>query len=270
MTPLFQLCTFFTDEEEYRRLRASAREAGFVEPETFFTGLDNSGGNRFDPYQSLPELAASSPAEYLLCAHQDVRFDRGDGRGRLLAALDELSQLAPDWAVCGNAGLTSGLEVAARITDPGAADLRIGPFPRQVISLDENLLVLRTGASPTLSRELRGFHFYGTDLCLHGEARGRSAWVVDFHITHLSSGKITPHFLESREAFRRRWSPHFRFRFVQTTCAILFLSRHPWLARLMNSRRVLHRMTFNRHFRRGMLALQARLQPSAAMGTPWE
>jgi hypothetical protein len=114
--------------------------------------------------------------------------------------------------------------LALRITDPHGTGQRIGPFPARVVSLDENFLVVRAASRIRPSTTLSGFHLYGTDLCLQARAAGRSAWVIDFHLRHLSAGRVDSNFLRQQAAFEENWGRRLgRSERIRTTCTTLTL-----------------------------------------------
>ena len=53
---------------------------------------------------------------------------------------------------------------------------------------------------------------------------GFTAYVIDFHLRHLSDGRISPAFYQARAEFRAKWSRALRPRWMQTTCGLMFLS----------------------------------------------
>jgi hypothetical protein len=57
-----------------------------------------------------------------------------------------------------------------------------------VSAFDENFLVLRLDTKLAVSADLKGFHLYGTDICIVAHLLGHTAHVVDFHLRHLSKG----------------------------------------------------------------------------------
>ncbi len=114
--------------------------------------------------------------------------------------------------------------LAIRITDPHGADQRSAALPARVMSLDENFIVVRRDARFGFSRDLTGFHLYGADLCLNAAMAGYTAFVIDFHLAHLSAGTLSPSFHASLEMFREKWSHALAPRWMQTTCALVHLS----------------------------------------------
>jgi hypothetical protein len=57
---------------------------------------------------------------------------------------------------------------------------------------------------------------------------GWSAYVIDFHLEHLSAGNgRSKDFALIKEAFRAKWSRALRPRWLQTTCALMRLDGEP-------------------------------------------
>jgi len=195
----FSVCTLVTDMAAYAAMRESFAARGFTPGTAEFVYLDNSQGNRWDAYAGIPLLLAAASGRHVILCHQDVRLIR-DGAETLSRRLAALDQLAPCWAIAGNAGRTETGAYRIRISDPHGEDVTRGPLPARVVSLDENFLVLRGGVPLGLSHDLAGFHLYGADLCLHARLAGRSAWVIDFHLRHLSPGRVDQafHALQAR------------------------------------------------------------------------
>ncbi len=175
-----------TDPDELAATRASLAAGGFTEADIRFLTVRNYGENHEDGYSGMARFLAEAAGRYLLVLHQDVRLI--EGRAALEAALDRLDRDDPAWAVAGNAGFARLLRLAWRITDPAGEDQRRGRIPAPVMSLDENTLVLNLRDPVRPSPGLSGFHFYGTDLCLQARLAGRRAWVIDWHVRHLSRG----------------------------------------------------------------------------------
>ncbi len=229
----FHIATVANDARQYQEMRSSFERAGFTEEWCRYTLFDNTEENRYEPYAAMNAALQDGSEPYVILCHQDVRTDRGDGRRELLEALEGLERERPHWAVAGNAGIAPDFVVVARISDPHRADQRTHPLPRRVTTLDENFLVVRRDSHIRSSPELRGFHFYAADICLHAARAGFGCFVVDFHLTHLSGGSIgSTEFREAARAFSRRWSREFAFCCLRTTAATVFLSRYATLRAL--------------------------------------
>ena len=219
----YSICTLMTSRAEYAEMLASFRAGGFVAPATEYLFIDNSSRNGFTAFDGLNRLLEAARGEVIVLCHQDLRLLE-DGRAALDARLAALEARDPNWAVAGNAGGTGVGRLAMRISDPHGDDRRIGSLPERAMSLDENFIVLKRSARIGFSRDLSGFHFYGADLCLAADVMGFSSYVIDFHLRHLSDGRISPSFYAARKAFRAKWSRALRPRWMQTTCGLLRLT----------------------------------------------
>ncbi len=218
--------TLVNDAEQYADMRASAAAAGFAEPACEFLVVDNTGAGQISAFRGLNAMLAAARGRYVVLCHQDVRFI-ADDRAALDRRLAELAALDPEWAVAGNAGGVSPGELALRITDPHGRDRHVGTLPARVTALDENFLIVRRAARVGFSADLDGFHFYGADICLAAALMGRSSYVIDFHIEHLSAGRKNATFDTAQADFRAKWCRALAPRWVQTTCALVHLSGDP-------------------------------------------
>jgi hypothetical protein len=221
--PRYTIGTLVTSPEQYGAMRESFAARGFDSDTCEFLYLDNRGPNQTGAYRGLNALLHAARGDYVILCHQDVRL-LSDDIDTLDLRLAELSSRDDDWALAGNAGGLAPGVLAHRISDPHGADRNSGDLPQRVMSLDENFIVVKRSARVGCSVNLEGFHFYGPDLCLNADMAGHSAWVIDFHLLHLSGGTKSPDFFAAEEAFRAKWSHALRPRWMQTTCALLRLT----------------------------------------------
>ena len=220
--PRFSIATLVNDEAQYSAMVASFRAGGFTGPEVEFLAARSAPSASL----GLNALLARARGDIVILCHQDVRL-LADQRDELEHRLAELSGRDPGWALAGNAGGVAPGQLAMSITDPHGRGRRMGTLPARVMSLDENFIVVRAEAGIRLSRDLDGFHLYGADICLVADVLGWSAWVIDFHIEHLSPGKKDASFALAERRFRAKWSRALRPRWMQTTCTLLRLSGNP-------------------------------------------
>ena len=230
----FSVCTLVTDWEQYRTMLDTFRSGGFTSPDTEFLYLDNSIGNYFDGYNGINLFLNTARGRHVILCHQDVRL-LDDDILVLEAKIAELEGLDPQWAVIGNAGGIKLGKLAVRITDPHGTNTRRGHFPVRVTALDENFLVVRRSANLSLSRDLAGFHLYGTDLCLLAGILGHHCYAVDFHLQHLSAGKTDHRFHEVRRNVIAKYHHAFRARWAVSPSTSLFVSACSVLSAAMNS-----------------------------------
>jgi hypothetical protein len=239
----YTFATLVTDHAQYADMVASFDAGGFGAEDCEYLYLDNSKGNRLGAYRGLNRLLDEARGKYVVLCHQDLRL-LADGRAALDARLAELDSRDPAWALAGNAGGVAPGKLALRISDPHGSNVHAGDLPERVASLDENFIVTRRDARVACSRDLDGFHFYGTDLCLQAEKAGWRAYVIDFHLRHLSAGRRSEDFFECERRLVEKYAAAMRPRWVQTTCALFFLSPStvlgrlgclvgPWIARLL-------------------------------------
>ncbi|MBU1213344.1 MAG: acyl esterase [Alphaproteobacteria bacterium] len=225
----YTIATLVTDPGQYEAMRASFAAGGFAPLDCEYLFVDNTGFEQTCAYTGLNQALRAARGRHVILCHQDIRLiPGGDSRRELDARLAELDGRDPDWAVAGNAGGLAPGRLSVRISDPHGRDQRVGDFPARVVSLDENFIVVRRSANLSFSRNLAGFHFYATDLCLVADMLGWNAYVIDFHIEHLSPGNARSRDFEARkEEFRAKWSKALRPRWIQTTCALLRLDGEP-------------------------------------------
>ena len=210
-------------------MRRSFEQTGF---ETFIRLSDEEE----TPFEAIERIGRRRGPRYVILCHQDVRAEAD--AAHLTALLTELDTLDPGWVVAGNAGVTPKMRVIRKLSDPhgGSTPERC---PQPAITLDENFLVFKRSQRPKLTPGLSGFHFYGTDACLNALARGGGAYVIDFPVTHLSSGNRDPSYRAIRRQFIDAWNGASLFRYAATPSEVLFFSRSRTLRRIFGHPRAL-------------------------------
>ena len=232
---IFHIVTIANKLEQYQEMKESFIKAGFDEVRCRYSLFDNSKGNIYDPYATFNEVKLKNQEPFIIFCHQDVLMNQGDGFEQLVKVLAELEKLNPQWAIAGNAGRDHHHQFIAKITDP-LTKSSYKNLPHKVHSLDENFLVIKSSSQVKCSLELSGFHFYGSDLCLQAILSGYSCYVIDFHLTHLSSGKLSQAFWDVKEKFEETWNNQFNFCYIKTTMNILIgLSKYPGVRSILNS-----------------------------------
>lgn len=235
--PTFEIHTFVNDDGLYARMRASFIEAGF-DPDAFVRLTDGDD----DPYTTITRIGRASTARYPILCHQDVFADQGAGAAELLACLRELDVRDPRWVVAGNAGIMRSGRLIRRLVDRhGGSTGESLPLP--VVTLDEDFLVFNPRNAPRCSAELKDFHLYGADVCLHALASGASAYVIDFPVTHLGRSRAAREpdseywrvYESCRKRFVAAWNDRCLFRYVLTPSDTVFMSRSRLLRRLFGS-----------------------------------
>ena len=224
--PRYAIASLVSNRAQYEAMLASFRAGGFGGADCEYLFVDNTGPLQTDAYRGLNALLNAAHAPVVILCHQDVRL-LSDDRKILDQRLADLSRHDEFWALVGNAGGIAPGRLALRITDPHGKNQSVGTLPAQVTTLDENFIVVRRDARIGFSTDLDGFHFYGADICLHAAQMGYAAYVIDFHLEHLSPGKKGADFAVSEAAFREKWSRALTPRWVQTTCSLVRLSGGP-------------------------------------------
>lgn len=228
------VCTFVNDRDQYQGMLDSMRAAGFDDAHCRFTAFENISSNSHDPFKVIPETIARGPEPYVMFLHQDVLTDRGPKFDDLMTALKHLNDFDPAWAVAGTGGVDRWNNLILCLDDP-TGSYKAPDLPKHVTSLDEHLLIFRRSHPVKLSHDLSGFHFYGTDACLHAHRAGYTAYVINFHVTHLSCGNAKSQaFLNGREAFAAAWRKRLLVGLIYTTCTEVRISRIPLIERLLS------------------------------------
>ncbi|MCA3417418.1 MAG: acyl esterase [Roseomonas sp.] len=239
--PLFSLCTLVTRHTEYAAMLESFAARGFTPDKAEFLYLDNSKGHQWDAFQGIRRFLSLARGTYVIICHQDIRL-LADDIETLCDRLAALDALDADWALAGNAGAMADGSLVIRISDPHGEDQRRGAFPARVVSLDENFIIIRRDALVSVSAGLSGFHLYGTDMCLQARCAGRSAWVIDFHLRHLSAGKVDASFHQAQQRLEAHYDKLLTLPWhIRTTCTKMILGGgglRRWLARRKLVRRL--------------------------------
>lgn len=206
----YSFCTMVTDLEEYRTMLAAFAAKGFTATDCEFLYINNSKQNRLDAFASYNRFLLEGRGNYIVLCHQDI-LPMDQDRTDLDTLLQALSVRDPNWGLCGNAGALATGARAIRISDPNFDNVSEGaPYPVTVISLDENFIIARRDANLALSRNLSGYHWYGSDLCIIADVLGWSCYVIDFHLFHKSGGSMNASFTAGGRALRQKYRTAFR------------------------------------------------------------
>ena len=219
----YSIATLVNDHEQYEAMLNSLALGGFDGADCEYLYIDNTTTNQACAYLGLNAILNVARGKYVVLCHQDIRL-LTETRNDLDARLVELDALDSSWALAGNAGGVSPGVLAIRITDPHGANQNTGNLPARVMSLDENFIVVKRAARIGFSTDLKGFHFYGADICLHGQIAGYTAYVIDFHLAHLSAGNKSTAFGIMEQDFRAKWERALAPRWIQTTCSLVRLT----------------------------------------------
>lgn len=213
----FSVCTLVTRMDQYQLMLQSFIDAGFSKDKCEYLYIDNSKENQFDAYSAMNIFLQKAQGKYIIICHQDIelRYDRIDVLKKRILELDSID---PKWALIGNAGVINLKFASARIThgDPPAYRESGRTFPQKVITLDENFILIKKKANLAVSSDLKGFHFYGADICLIASILGYNAYVIDFHLYHKSTGNYDEEFYSLKKAFQKKYNRAFKGRYLKT------------------------------------------------------
>lgn len=225
----FSICSVVTSLSEYATMKESFEQCGFVQDCEYIVA-DNTLGNKFDAYRAISGFIRQARGAYIIIVHQDVRcLDHVD---TLIGCLEKLNERDPKWAVCGNAGAMGYHQFVHYINNAGKI-IKSENLPAKVDSLDENFLVINSANPMSISADVKGFHLYGTDLCIIADFLGYNCYVIPFLVKHLSLGNLAD--LESHvHQFVNLYGKKIRSRYVETTCTKFYLGSSPFKNRFYN------------------------------------
>jgi hypothetical protein len=229
----FSICTLVSKPSEYRAMIESFVKAGFTEDDCECIYADNSSNNEFEAFSGINHFLREAGGEFVIICHQDILISIDD-RKQLEDQINLVNKLDPNWAVLGNAGINNMYNISMIITHYDGKCIRMGQLPSKVQSLDENFLVIRASANLAVAGDLKGFHMYGSDLCLISECLGYSAYAINFHIVHYGKGHMDESFYQLSEELSNKYSNFFRGRYIRSTMTSLYISSNNMINLIMN------------------------------------
>lgn len=211
---MFSVCSLVRDQALYDRLLESFGRFGFTPENSEFLAADNRASNQFDGFSWHKHMWPRTRGRYVIFCHEDIELvDRG--YDDLVAQIEALEALDPQWLVAGNAGSPwrplnhTVTSQALHITDRFKPNRRLGELPVRVESLDENFLIMRRLKPVLNSYDMAGFHYYGADLCMQAEFLGGRSYAIDFHLLHKGKALRDPSFDRIRNEFRAKYRRYF-------------------------------------------------------------
>ncbi len=220
---LFSICTLVTRKHEYEEMMHSFIQKGFTADHCEYLYIDNSESCVYDGYSGLNKFLLEAKGKYIILCHQDIIIHDNDILD-LQKSITEINQKDPNWAILGNAGGINLKWIALHITEGGGKIWKEDHLPLRVKTVDENFIIVKKSANLTLSRDLKGFHLYGTDLCLIADLLGYTSYVIGFNLIHKSNGNIDKSFYDARKQLIQKYKRAFRSRFISTTCTRFYVS----------------------------------------------
>jgi len=223
MIPKMSVCYLCRDSNSKNQLFNGV--VNFFPDETQFLLLDNSMA-QINCYEAIRLFISQSTGDFILIIHDDVEFS-GLNFYSLINELSRICKLDSKAALFGVAGVSfSDHSSIGRFRDV-AGEHNWGFHEGGLASsLDECFLVLRRDKGLSVSNELSGYHFYGTDLCLNAREKGLASYVINFPIIHKSTGSLDKNFFEARNQFEKHLQKKNNPRFVRTTCTVMYGGRN--------------------------------------------
>jgi hypothetical protein len=177
-------------------------------------------------YEAIRLFISQATGDFILIIHDDVSFD-GLNCSKLINELRRICELDPKAALFGIAGVSLTSYSSIGHFRDAAGEHKWGFHEGGLASsLDECFLVLRRDRGLSVSNELSGYHFYGTDLCINAREKGLASYVIDFPIIHKSTGSLNKNFFEARNQFEQHLQKKNIPRFVRTTCTVMYGGRN--------------------------------------------
>jgi len=168
--------------------------------------------------------------DLIVLVHQDVYLP-GGWFSEVQKALQVLEAKDPQWAVVGVWGGKRAGEFTGHLYCTGLERVLGQPnsVPVEVTSLDEVLLILRKSSGVRFDERLRGFHMYGTDICLEAKARGLKSYAISAFCVHNTNGyRMLPwDFWKSYFFLRRKWKRELP---IATSCTSITLGCWPMIS----------------------------------------
>lgn len=228
----YTICTLVNDMQSYVDLVKSFNRNGFDDTNSTFMYVDNSHGNKFEAYEAIRHFLFKSNSKYIIICHQDIELI--DNKSCLDQQLNLLESYDSLWAIAGNAGGKGVNAVVKYVTNSAGKEKRDIIDPTRVYSLDENFLIIKKAAQLSISKNLSGFHFYGTDLCLIADILGYRAYVIPFMVRHYGCGNWDRSFYLQQKNLVRKYEKAFSGRFIESTCSKFYISGSFFKNKLFN------------------------------------
>jgi hypothetical protein len=220
------VCTLFRNFNRYKNLVDDFVNAGFSRDS--ISGLDNAQSG-YDCYSAIRKFLIESHSDFTIICHDDVALNNLK-LTTLTTQIANTLKLYPKAAVFGVAGKDSrvihgqGHFIGSNGEESWGIDLN-----RVIVSLDECFLVVRNSLGIMVGDGLEGFHFYGTELCIQARKLGFSSHVIDFPITHTSTGTLDAAFFRAKKNYEEYLNKNGIKSFIPTTCTLLYGGKNIFL-----------------------------------------
>lgn len=167
----------------------------------FQRGYENASG-------AYNAAMAQAKGEAVIFIHQDVYLPAG-WFGEVRKAIEKLTLTNPHWGVLGVYGVTNAGRYCGRLYCNANQCVLGQPIrePVEVDTLDEVVLILRKDSGLKFDSGLKGFHLYGTDICLAARREELKIYVVPGFCIHNANGygMFPRSFWQAYFYMRRKW-----------------------------------------------------------------
>jgi hypothetical protein len=145
--------------------------------------------------------------DLLVFAHQDMYFP-GGWIESVMKAMETLSGQDPDWGVLGVWGAVDSRQPVGCLWWTGDLGWK-NPFEggKEVVSLDEVVLIFRKSSGLVFDDRLPGYHMYGADICTEARSRGKKCYAISALCIHnTNTERFLPlQFWKCYWFVRRKW-----------------------------------------------------------------
>lgn len=162
---------------------------------------------------SLPARYArameTADADLLVFAHSDVYLPAG-WFDRLLAQIERLEAMDPNWAMVTPIGRTKSGDWVGRVWDSSLRRV-IGepvPAPVRIITSDELALVVRRAAGVSFDKDMpTDIHLFATDFVLEAARQDKACYCLDLPLVHNSKPVLqyAPAYVSAYKYLIRKW-----------------------------------------------------------------
>lgn len=165
-------------------------------------------------YASAPlaynDAIQRAKTDLLVFVHQDMYFPDG-WIETVQQAIQELEKKDPNWGVIGVWGAIDDMQRVGYLCWTGDLGWE-EPFDgaKEVVSLDEVVLIFRKSSGLVFDEHLPGWHLYGADICVEAKQLGRKSYAISAFCVHNTNigGLLPSQFWKCYFFMRRKWRDH--------------------------------------------------------------
>lgn len=174
------------------------------------------------------EAIRRAKADLLVFLHQDMYLPDGWIES-VQVAIETLSKQDPNWGVLGVWGAVDGRARVGYVYWTGGYGWE-RPFEgaKEVVTLDEVVLIFRKSSGLKFDEQMPGFHMYGADICLEARRQGRKSYAISAFCIHNTNvgGALPRQFWQCYFYMRRKWKNDLP---IETPCTSIRFSCWPIL-----------------------------------------